>query len=62
MINLELLDACQNCPNLEPIKTNEFDAFYQGDIQHHITISCENIEKCRALLKHLQKEVEKHDN
>ena len=62
MINLELLGACQNCPNLEPVKASEFGVFYESKNEYHSTITCENIDKCRALLEHLEKEVKKDGN
>ena len=57
MINLELLDACQNCSNLEPIKTNAHTLMYAGEIvDQSCTITCSNIDKCRALLQYLRTE------
>ena len=56
MITMELLDACQNCSNFEPIKTGTYDVLYGGEAEHHCTVTCESIDKCRALLVYLRKE------
>ncbi len=61
MIKLELLDACQNCPDFDPIKTNGYDLMCMGEvIERNCTITCENIEECRALLDYLKKEEKKN--
>ena len=60
MIKLELLEPCQNCKDFEPIKTNEVDTFYDGKCYYYATVTCENTEKCRALIQYLQKEIEKN--
>lgn len=61
MIKLELLDACQNCPDLQPIKTNGVELMCMGEvIERTCTITCVNIDKCRVLLEYLQKEVKKN--
>ena len=60
MIYLELLDACQNCSDLKPTKTGEYDVLYGGEAQHHCTVTCENIEKCRRLIAYLRKEEKKN--
>lgn len=62
MINLELLEPCQNCSHLEPIKTDEYDTFCNFEAEHHCTITCANIEKCNALIEYLKKEVKKNGN
>ena len=61
MIQLDLLDACHTCLDFKPVKTNCHTLMY-GDEVMEITcdITCENIGKCRALLKHLQKEEKKN--
>ena len=59
MITIDLLDICQNCRDLEPEKTNEFDTWGSNDIEHYCTLTCEHIDRCRRLMKHIQKEVEK---
>ena len=60
MIYLELLDACQNCSNFQPTKTGEYDVLYGGKPEHHCTVTCENIEKCKTLLAYLRKEEKKN--
>ena len=63
MIKFDLLDACRNCPDLEPIKTDAYNIMHWGEIvDRECTVTCKNIEKCRVLLKHLQKEVENNGN
>ena len=59
MIKLELLEPCQNCKDFEPIKTNEFDTFYEGGCCYYATVTCGNTEKCRALIQYLQKYLQK---
>lgn len=61
MINLELLDACQNCPDLDPIKTGCVDIMCRGEVvDRRSTITCSCIDKCKVLLEHLKKEVNKN--
>ena len=61
MIKLELLDACHSCQHFEPIKTNNHTLMYEDTVvEITCDITCSNIEKCRALLEHLQKEVKKN--
>ena len=61
MINLELLDACEKCPNLD-VENNTSSFYSLNGIEYHHTITCKNIGMCRALLEHLQKEVKKDGN
>lgn len=57
MIKLELLDACQNCPDLDPIKTNSVDLMCMGEvIERNCTITCSDINKCKALLDYVRRE------
>ena len=62
MIELELLGACENCHDFEA------KSEYIGDIQSGFNVepcyqvTCVNMNKCRALLEHLEKEVEKNGN
>ena len=60
MINLELLDACENCPKF--IATSEYvgnmNMGFRTEPIHNVT--CRNITVCRTLLEHLEKEVEKN--
>ena len=61
MIKLGLLGACHTCSNFEPIKTGEYNVMYMGEIAEvNCTVTCVNIDRCRALLEHLKKEVNKN--
>ena len=62
MITLELLEPCQNCTSLDPVKSSEFDTFCRGESEHHCTITCGNIDKCKRLLEYLSKEVKNNGN
>ena len=63
MIKLDLLGACHTCSNFEPIKTNEYNVMYMGKVAEvRCTVTCSNIDKCRVLLAHLRKEVNKNGN
>lgn len=60
MINLELLDSCENCPKF--IAKGEYvgDMAIGFNIEPIHKVTCENIEICRALLDHLKKEEKKN--
>ena len=58
VIKLDVLDACENCLDFEPVSTSGIHL--NGDVFHRVT--CENISKCQSLLKHLQMEVDKDGN
>ena len=63
MIQLDLLEACHSCSDFEPIKTNCHTLMYEGKVlEITCDITCSNIDKCRALLEHLKKEVNKNGN
>ena len=62
MIRLDLLEPCENCPDLYPIKTGEFTTRCGYDEEHHCTITCENINRCKSILEYLTKEVNKNGN
>ena len=57
MINYDFLKSCENCPNFEATSEleNETFSFEKGRIYQYV-VTCVNIDKCRELLKHLQKE------
>lgn len=62
MITIDFLDICQNCPDLEIIKANEYDVWGGSEIEHHCTITCEHIDKCRRIMKYVQEEVNRNGN
>ena len=59
MINLELLEACNNCPDFEATSECNHEIVSIDYIEHCHTITCVNIGKCRALLRQIQKGVKK---
>ena len=61
MIKLDLLDACKNCIHFEPKLDGVIISTMLGDTTDY-TVVCENRDKCKALLEHLQKEVKKNGN
>lgn len=62
MINLELLDACNNCSDFKAVSNCEHQIISVNYVEHCHTVSCVNMEKCKALLRHLEKEVKKDGN
>ena len=60
MIKLDLLEPCEHCPDLEPIKKNEFGVMCDNKMEYHCTITCQDIDKCKVLLAYLTKEVKKN--
>ena len=62
MIELKILDACENCEMFIPTLANDFIMTnLKGDRIHH-TVTCEYIKRCRTLLENLQKKTtEKSD-
>ncbi len=62
MININLLDACENCPDFCAVSDCVEEMVSLNGVTYCHEITCENIDKCRALLEHLQKEVKKDVN
>ena len=60
MIQLNLLDACHKCKDFEPKKVHLYNTIVNFDYIPCYDVTCENIEKCRALLDYLKKEVNKN--
>lgn len=56
MITLDLLQACENCKDFEAVSGDRIDVISVNRVEYHHIVTCENIDKCRALLEHLQKE------
>lgn len=59
MIEYDFLEACENCPNLEAESKLEYEHICLEGTTYCHKITCINIDKCRTLIKHLQKEVKK---
>lgn len=57
MINLELLEACKNCPDFEAVSVCTHQVISVDYVEHFHNITCVNKGKCDALLRHLEKEV-----
>ena len=62
MIKLKLLNACQNCPDFEAKSTHIGMVTRGFNIEPCCQVTCVHINKCSALLKHLEKEVKKDGN
>lgn len=60
MIQLDLLEACHKCPDFEPKKVHLYNTIVGMEYIPCYDVTCENIEKCRVLLEHLKKEVNKN--
>ena len=60
MINLELLDACQNCPKFVAVSELEYEIMNNFEMHRGYKVTCENFEVCQALLEHLEKEEKKN--
>ena len=61
MITLDLLPVCEDCPEFEPVKTDNYNIMHFGKVvESNCKITCENIDKCKAILEYLQKEVRKN--
>ena len=60
-IGLKLLEdgICENCPHFEVTTTKDVNRALPSKPLYYYTVSCRNIEKCKDLLKHLQKEENK---
>ena len=62
MIELNVLDVCENCLNFCPVLADDFILTnLSGDTVFH-KVTCESIDKCKVLLKHLRKETMKDGN
>ena len=62
MIELNILDACENCLLFRPVLADDFILTnLSGDTVFH-KVTCENIDRCKVLLKHLRKETNKDGN
>lgn len=61
MIELNVLDVCENCLLFSPVLQDDLVLTnLSGDTVFH-KVTCENIEKCKVLEKHLRKEIQKND-
>ena len=60
-VRLELLEACENCPEFKAT-TDTFSNTVLPKKEIHIhTVRCTNYFKCQRLLEYLKKEVKKDD-
>ena len=62
MITLDLLEACENCKDFSAVSENTVNVITVDRVDYHHIVTCANIDKCKALLKHLQKEVKNNGN
>lgn len=57
MIELDTLDVCENCLNFNPVLADGLVlTSLSGDTVFH-KVTCENIDKCKMLLKQLRKAI-----
>lgn len=62
VIELNVLEACHKCPDFEPKRVHLYNSLVNFEEVPYYEVTCENIDKCRALLEHLKKEVKKDGN
>ena len=61
MIELKVLDVCENCLLFHPVLADDIILTnLSGDIVFH-KVTCENIDRCRLLEKHLRKAIKKNE-
>lgn len=58
-IELELLEACENCPDFKATTDTFSNTVLHGKEIYIHTVRCANYFKCQRLIEHLQKEVNK---
>ena len=58
-VKLELLRACENCPDFKATTDTFSNTVLPGDEIYFHTVRCTNYFKCQRLLEHLQKEGKK---
>ena len=62
MIELKTLDVCENCLHFNPVLADDLVLTNLScDTVFH-TVTCENMERCKELVKHLRKEINKNGN
>lgn len=62
MIELDTLDVCENCLLFHPVLADGLVLTnLSGDTVFH-RVTCENIDRCKLLLKNLRKEINKNGN
>ena len=62
MIELQVMDICENCLRFTPVLADDLIlTTLSGDKVFH-TVTCEDIDRCKVLLKHLRKETNKNGN
>lgn len=61
-IRLELLEACDNCPDFKATTDTFSNTLLQGREIYIHTVRCVNYYTCNRLMEHLQKEVNKNGN
>ena len=59
MIKTNFMKECENCPHLQVTQNSFKFSYINGDDKHEHTITCENMEKCRSIKEHLEKELNK---
>lgn len=62
MIELNVLNACHNCLDFKAKSEYLYDTVVNFESTPYHEVTCVNMNKCRALLEHLEKEVEKNGN
>lgn len=71
MINVQVPNYCQNCPEFEPVVKKELRDFtrfsvrdndYVGEKYCDTTITCVHAERCWAIHKYIQKEEKKKND
>lgn len=61
MIELKLLDVCENCYLFHPVLADDFILTNLSEDKVFHKVTCENIEKCTLLERHLKKEMHKNE-
>ena len=62
MIKLQVMDICENCLLFKPVLADDliFTTLSGDKVLHKVT--CEDIDRCKLLLKHLRKEINEYGN
>lgn len=56
MIELQVKDYCQNCPDFEPTVDKELSYADNKVVYSLMTVCCKNASRCERIYKHIKKE------
>ena len=62
MIELDVLDVCENCLLFRPVLADELVLTTFSDVTVFHRVTCEDMEKCKMLKENLRKALEKNES